>query len=269
MNADQMKEMIDAGQLEAVEAAWMQAIEEKQPLDAMANVLEALVKAEHLDTAETLGWALLAERTEQLSAEQALEVARAVVSAVAVSDELRGQAADLYRQVYGKDKHFETLLKASGLLSGQSPRRAFRTLDVRLGVQPGTYLANRFDNQVIQFSRYDDGLGEFVLIDSSGKSLRLEPKKLADEFDPADAKDFRVLVRHRPEDLRQLLDADPAAVLIGICLAYGGQIDSTRLKDLLVPAHLEAQKWSGWWNRARTAAKRSPSSRWRAAAPSW
>jgi hypothetical protein len=51
-----MLEMIAAGQAEALEAAWMQALEEKLALAGLVKVLEALVQADKLDLAETLGW---------------------------------------------------------------------------------------------------------------------------------------------------------------------------------------------------------------------
>lgn len=259
MNVERMNELIAAGEIDAVESAWMQAVEQNAPIEVLAKVLAALVDAEHLDAAETMGWALLAERIEEHPGDPlaVLGVARAVVSAVPISDELRGQAAELYRQAHGRHERFEVLLKASGLLTGQSPRRAFRTLEVCLAIRPGGYVANRYDHAVFQVDGYNEAMGEFEVSDTLGRTKRFEPKLLADEFDAVDDSDFRVLASHRPDALRELLEADPAAVLIGLCMANDGRIDANELKERLTPTYVPADKWSGWWNRARTAAKRS------------
>ncbi len=256
-NAETMLALIETDELESMESQWVAAVEADLPLADLVKVLEALVAAEHLDLAETLGWELLAERTEQLAGDALLDVAREVVSAVSVSDQLRGQAAELYRQVHGQHEHFEALLAAAGLLEGQSPQRAFRTLRTCLAIEPGSYLANRFDHQVIRATAYHAALGEFEAVDSQGRSLHMEPRSLADEFNVVADSDFRVLCQHRPEDLASLLETDPAAVLIGVCMSAGGQIDTNALKEHLVPTYLPKEKWARWWGRARTAAKRT------------
>ncbi len=97
----------------------------------------------------------------------------------------------------------------------------------------------------------------FDLTDARGHELAMEPKKLADEFDLVDETDFRVLCQHRHEQLGEMIESDPAAVLIGLCTSNGGRIDAMALKEQLVPQHVAADKWSGWWTRARTAVRRT------------
>jgi len=257
MNAQEMRELIETAQWDELESAWMDAIEAGTPAEDLAAVLEALAAADKLDLAETLGWMLLEDRAERHGPAEALEVAKAVVSAVAISDELRTRAAELYRQAHPGHEHLDDLLAASGLTSGQSPRRAFRTLETCLSVRPGQYLANRFDRRVLKAAGYDPAAAAFRLTDAAGAEHALEPKKLADEFEPVDETDFRVLAQHRRDQLAQILEDDPVAVLIGLCQAAGGQIDSGALKDQLAGKHMPAEKWNGWWGRARTAAKRS------------
>ncbi len=257
MSVKELLQSIEEGRMDTVESAWVQAVEADVPIEELATVLAALVKAEHLDTAETLGWEVLAERSEQLEGAALVKVARAVVTAVAISDQLRNQAMEIYRAHYADDEMFETFLSAAGLLSGQSPRRAFRTLDTCLAIGPDSYLANRFDHQVIRIVKYEDVLGEFEVIDAQGRTQHMEPKELADEFDPVDEGDFRVLCQHRPTQLQDLLQSNPAAALVGLCMSSGGQIDANELKERLVPTYLPKGKWSRWWTRARTAAKRN------------
>ncbi len=256
MEPDDMKSLVEAGDLDALETAWMEAVEEGRSAEELAGVLEKLVAAGELNTAETLGWALLAERGEKLSAERMLPEAEAVVTAVAESDELRAQAGEILRAVHGDHEHFEPVFQAAGLLSGQSPRRAFRTLRTCLSIKPGDYLVNRFDDRVVRVRGFDEVLKEFELSDPAGGNIRMECKNLADEFDPADEEDFRVLCQYRPDRLGEMVESDPVGLLIGLCRSRGGQIDAEELKELLVGTHIPSGKWSGWWNRARNAAKK-------------
>ena len=258
LNVEQLKDMVAAGQWAALESAWMQAAEEDLGVEPLTALLEQVVAAGQLDLAETLGWTLLEVRGQKLPAEGQLGVAKAVSSAVADSDELRSRAAGLYEQLHGRHEHFKAILQASGLLSGQPPARAFRVLEMCLTLAPGAYLANRFDNQVLRLARYDSLMGEYELAERTGRCVRVEPRTLAYEYDGIADNDFRVLCQHRPEQLSQVLQADPAAVLIGICMSHSGRVNSLELQDVLVPRHLSKDDWSGWWSRARTAAKRSP-----------
>ena len=258
MNVEQMIRMIADKQLGTLETAWLEAIETKVPPAEMAKILEALV-AEHLDLAEALATLLLEEQSGPPA--ETLATAKAVVAAVPVSDELRAKAAKLYETVYAQQvgpKAFDAILAASGLLSGQSPRRALRTLDTSLRLAPGTFLANRYDHVVLRVEKYNELFGEFELVDMHGGRQRLEPKALADEMDVVEPTDFRVLASHRGDELKKLLAQDTGAVLMGLCMSSGGSIDSDSLKDRLVPKYIAAGEWSGWWGKARTAAKRSP-----------
>ncbi len=256
MDVKQMIALVEAGKLDALETEWLSVIEVATPPADVAAVLAVLVDAGHLDSAETFAVMLLEERKAHLAPEALLPLAKAATSAVPMSDQLRAEAAEVYRALHGGGELFETLLKASGLLSGQSPRRALRTLDTCLPLEPGAYLANRFDHQVIRLSGYNNVFEAFEFTDPAGRQVRHEPKELADEFDRVDADDFRVLHQFRPEELGALLADDPAAVLVGICKSSGGSTDANALREMLVPAHLTRDQWSRWWSKARTAAKR-------------
>jgi transcription elongation GreA/GreB family factor len=257
MKLEQMLEMVSLSQVQELEAAWIVAIEEGMAQEDLGRVLEALVAAGQLNSAETLGWALLEDRGSSLAGEKLLSLAQAVVTAVQVSDELRSQAAQLYRKHYSQHPHFDALLRASGLISGQSPKRAFRTLETCLRLSAEDYLVNRFDHQSVQVRGYQAALGEFEIADAQGQVRRIEPKELADEFERVEKDDFRVLAQHKPEAVRAMLEEDPAGTLKALCIAAGGRIDANALRDKLVPAYLTKDQWSTWWSKARTAAKRN------------
>jgi transcription elongation GreA/GreB family factor len=252
-----MIEHIEAGRSDELESAWMAAAEADAiaPDDAAA-VLSRLVEADREEAAETLGWALLAECKEHAPPDRLLALSKAAATAVPVSAELRQEAVAAYRRLRGSHEHFDALVKASDVLSAQTPRRAFATLDLCLRVHDGDYLANRFQNRVVQVRRYDPTMNEYELEDLTAGRVTLEPRRLADEFEQVDETDFRILSRRDPERLAAVFQADPAGVLVGICQAHDGRIDSTSLRELLVPRYLARDQWSRWWTKARAAAKR-------------
>lgn len=256
MNVEQIKKWVAAKEIASVESAWLEAAAEPAAAAEMGAVLEALVAAGQLDTAETLAMTMLEEGAAGMEPAKALEYARAFTLAITDSDELRTRAADLYKKVYGAHARFAEIFDSAGLLGKQSPRRAFRTLDVCLNITAESYLAHRYEGHVVKYRDFNTLMGQFEAADANGRSIRLEPKALADEYDLVDARDFRVLCQHRVEELQKLLQSDPAAVLIGVCMSRGGRIGADDLKEWLVPQHLSKDEWNGWWGRARTAAKR-------------
>ena len=236
----------------------MQAAQEGAPPSELAAVLEALVAAAQGDRAAALAWAMLAEHADAMPPAAALQAARAFLLAVPQAADVRQQTADLYRKIYADHPELDLLLGVSGLLGSQSPRRAIQTLDTCLAIREGAYLANRFDGQVLRAKGFNQVMGEYELIRGPGAVIRIDPKNLADEFELVDEHDFRVLCQHRTEELGKLLQDDPSAVLIGICITHGGQTDSVSLKDMLVPRHIAVDQWSDWWSKARTAIRRCP-----------
>ena len=257
MNVANIKQWLADGNMNAVESAWMEGAEQGAPLEEMRQILAALVEADRTDEAETLGWMFFSDAAERFEPAAALEAVRILLPLLPGNQELRDLAVGLYRKVHGEAEHFEDLLRASGLATVQATRRAVRTLDICLAIRAGTYMANRYDGQVVRVEEFNAVMGQVRVTQPNGQTIDFEPKLLADEFDPVDDIDFRVLCGFRREELGGRVQKDIASVLIGICLSHGGEIDATALKDLLVPHHVESAKWSGWWGRARTAAKRS------------
>jgi len=258
MDINQIREWISAGQTAEVEKAWMSAAESASGISAKqaGEVFAALVEAKKDDLADALGWALLEERRGLDTLAQRLELAKVMALAVPVSGDLRQQALELYREVFGSHGHFDGLVKASEINNAQTPRRAFAVLDLCLKLTDGSYVSNRFRNQVVQIKRFDAALGEYELEDLADGLMTLDARSLADEFEIIGDTDFRVLSRRDPARLGEMFFDDPATVLIGVCQSHEGRIDAGELKDMLVPRYVPADKWSGWWNKARTAAKR-------------
>ena len=257
MDIEAIKQWLASGKTDAIENAWMEAIEQGTALATMVKTLETVVDAGNEATAESLGWMLLSEIDESAPPADALEAFRAVLPMMKAEGELRDKAAALYEKVHGQHEHFKTFLAESGLQGNQATRRAIRTLDTCLAIEKGSYLANRYDHRAARVEGFDAVLEEFELTETAGHTTSMKPKPLADEFAPADETDFRVLCAFEREKLAKTIAGKPKDLLLSICKAHGGEITATDLKKLLVPKHMDVGKWGGWWSRARTAAKRA------------
>jgi len=257
MDMQTVNQLIADGDMNGVESAWIQAADAGESPAVMCQALKALIEARQSDIAEMLAWMLLSDAVERLAAQEALDVAREILPVLPGGPELREMTASLYEQVYAQTENFQALLAASGLQSGQAPRRAIRTLDTCLAIGPGSYLAGRYESKVLRAEGFNAATGCFEVTDARGDTMMLEPKPLADNYEPAGGNDFRVLRAFRPDELAGLVNDDPAAAMIGVCRLYDGRVESLELRDTIVPKYLPKDKWSGWWNRAKTAVKRS------------
>ncbi|MDP6044711.1 MAG: GreA/GreB family elongation factor, partial [Phycisphaerae bacterium] len=164
----------------------------------------------------------------------------------------------LYKQIHSQVEHFDMFMDESGLEANQAPRRAIRTLDTCLALSPGTALAGRYENSVLRVDGFNNLTGCFDLTEPNGRQISLEPKPLADNYEPVEDTDFRVMRAFKPDELDEIVASDPTSVMIGICRMNSGQIESLELRDIIVPKHLPQKKWNSWWTRAKTAVKRSP-----------
>ena len=257
MDLLQIKQWISQGLVDSLEGAWLDALEKQDQPKLMIQTIKELSSADKGEMAATLAGLWFEDMSANFSDQEKLDIARQILPSLPPGDELRTIATEFYRAVHGEKEHFEDFLRASGLTDSQTLRRAIQTMNVCMSAEIGAYLLNRFEDQVVRIDQFNLATDQFELTTSNGRRIEMDPKLLADEFIPADADDFRVLCAFEPDRVADLAESDPAAILIGACLAKNGSIEMPQLKDLLVPHYIDSDKWSRWWSRARSTAKRS------------
>jgi transcription elongation factor GreA len=258
MDLPKITQLLQNDDVDALEIEWMEAIEARQSSEEMCETLKLILDAKKPDIAVMLASILLTDASEKRTPQEALDIARDVLPILPGNPELRTVTAKLYKQVFAETEHFDLFMDESGLESNQAPRRAIRTLDTCLALKQGTPLAGRYEHNVLLVDGFNDLTGCFDLTEPGGQQISLEPKPLADNYEPVDDTDFRVLRAFRPDELQGLVTSDPTAVMIGVCRMNGGRVESLELRDTIVPRYLTQKKWSNWWTRAKTAVKRSP-----------
>lgn len=256
MDTHRILDWIASSELGAVENEWLEAMGTEVDLADAKCVLEALKPADEGDLANQLVELLLETIQERDGQVAAMEAAVELLPSVPGNEALRELATDLYTHIHGQADYFEDFLRLSGLQAKQALSRAIQTLEISLTALKGTYLAERYGSRVARVEGYDDLLCQFVLRVGSSEEL-MDPILMADYFERVDETDFRVLAAFKPAELTELIQSDPAVMLVSLCKSNEGSIDTNKLRDRLTGKYIEAKAWSRWWSRARTAARKS------------
>ena len=223
----------------------------------LAEPLSTLLEKGQPDRVKTLGPMVLEALPEGADAWGVLAAVKVFLAAEPDSPEWRKRAADAYRRVSAADAGFDSLLAASGLLAGRPCRVACKVLDLGVQLRVGSFLLSRTEDRVAEVASLDrTNMLATLRLAAGNRTLPLA--ELARGYDLVADDDFRVLRQLHPERLKELIDSDPVALVIGLIHAHGQHIDQETLKSELVPRYLDAKSWTKWWSAARTQLKRSP-----------
>lgn len=253
-----LMDLAKRGEYKNLEDRWLATMEHAaERRHEMLDTLEVLHKNGKSDLATTLGWSWLSTQKEKAEPAEVLELGRELVIRCGDSPEMRQEILGLYKQVYADRPELDKLIEASGLTGEKTPRRALRTLEICLNLKAGDYLLSRSEERAAQVIEVDLDRPEYVIRTKRGEEV-LEPDSLALHYDAVGPNDFRALSQLHPEKINDLLESDPASLVIGLLHGHQDKMDSDELKHLLSPKYIPASKWSSWWSKARAAMNRSP-----------
>jgi transcription elongation factor GreA len=188
----------------------------------------------------------------------AFETARAALRASQRPEGLRDVLVTVYKAKHGKNAHLETFLKKSGLTGEGAVRPQIEALDRLLTFSEGAYVFHRggwgygvvtdFDPEeekmVVDFQRKP---GHQIGIQSATKIL----ERLSDDH-------IGVYKHYRMDELKQLMEADPAKVFRIFLRSHGGKTTLKQVREAFVPEVLDKNAWSRWWTRAKKEILKDP-----------
>jgi len=251
-----LRSLAAAGQFDALEAAWMEAIEDETfDPDAAFGVLEAVTEQGAAKGLETLTWLLVSTWMEAGRAADARAVVRRAAEVLPASGILREEIAGLYRQACAEADGIDTLVAMTLGRDDLPLPTAVARLETLVALAPGAF--------VIDPRRRHPGcvLGvdpeRQVLKVSFGESERGYDAVSIENVEAGDPEDYRALVAFAPERLKELADQDPAELARLVLKTLGRQMKFRDFKAALEPV-VPAKAWSKWWARARDRVRRSP-----------
>ncbi len=273
MEVDSLLKLASGGNTRAVEDAWMSKLESDSAspdsVVAMLPLLEALAKQGQISEATTLAMTAMESLGERFEPADVLRAAGPMHLALSKKSELGEHVSGLYLKAYPDQDGLEALIEEAGVSGGRPPRRALRTMDVCLTVQPGSYVAARHDDASAQVGSIDTSDWQISVSLPSGQKSKLGPVEFADNYAPVGEDDFRVLRDFDGERLAEVLTKKPAEIVVSIMRTSGNKTDSDTLMGMLCPKFIETKNWSRWWTKARTALKRDPHIEMEGRSPYW
>ncbi len=260
MDTEVLVKLAASGNVKNVEEEWLSVLENEtatpETLLELLPVLETLAEKGRATEAATLAWTTIEMFGERFSEAELLPAAGGMLLVLNKSKELRQQVTGLYRQAFADRPNLEALLEEAGIEGGRPVRRAVRTLDVCLALENGTYLAARHEDTTAQVVNVD-GESWNVVVKTPDGECELGPVEVADQYMPVEAGDYRILRDFHPDQLVELVEKDPARIVISILRDRGNKLDSDQLRAALCPSPIEPKKWSRWWTKARNALRRT------------
>lgn len=270
MNVQSLDSLVESSEFDAVEDAWLTALADAQTRPQQwaeaVSVLAALVKAGRADQARELAVTAVEELQDRFGPAEALIAGRAFLLALGRLDDFRRTGAELYRTAYADRAGIDRLIEESGLAGARTVRRATRTLDVCLSLEPGSCVVGRHEDTAARVRGIDEQTWR-ITIDTPAGAKTVAPTALADAYAPAGPDDYRVLAHFDPERLQTLLGDDPVPVVINVLRTHNDSITSDALRELLSPRFIPEEQWSKWWTRTRNLLKRVPEVRIEGRAP--
>lgn len=260
MQVQELIKLAGSGNVKDVEQEWLTFLSESdasaKALAPAVEVIDLLKGQDRADLAESLAWTAIESVQERTSAEEALRAAQPMMLKLNKSTELRGQVTKLYKQIYEGRDGLDRLMEEAGLEGGRPPRRAMRTMDVCLAIEPGMYMVGRHEDVAGRVESVDTDTWT-IEATVGGKVETFEAVEFADQFAPANEDDYRVLAAFDHDRLSKMLTSNPADVIESVLIVHGEPMPDDELQQTLVPKYLPAGDWSKWWTKARTAARRS------------
>jgi transcription elongation GreA/GreB family factor/histone H3/H4 len=246
-------------QLDALEAAWNQAVKSPDPaaVGRYATVIDVLCDKD--------------------MASRALGMATAMIEALAGRDETMA-ALELGFRAMRKSAHNDALAKTVvGLIDKRYGEEGWLpVLKTRAGLDTATSVTSILEfDRLRRFTRghvvyHGAGWGEGAIEEfaaatqevtvafATGRREAFPLDTLLSRFKPLDPQDLRAMKMQRMELLKGEAEKDPSTLIRRAATLYRGTINSQELKRELSPAVIAEKDWAGFWKRAKTAATKDP-----------
>jgi len=165
---------------------------------------------------------------------------------------------DAFTRYWGQDEQRMAFLKAADILNARDVAEAFERLEVLLHLHEGAYVVHPGGWGVGRVRKVLPLTGHLEVDLEQRRGHRVNLGAAATIFKPLAADHFSAMLFDRREELAALAEEDPRALLRLLLKSFGSPQAVSEIRNRLVPAVLPKEKWSGWWNRARTAIKHDP-----------
>jgi transcription elongation factor GreA len=253
----EMLSLSGRGSADALEAAWMVAVEEGSiASEHLVLVLDDVASRQRPKLMESLLWLLISINHEKRGADAALDAVWQARNLLPDSDSLREEITGLYRKVHVAAAGIETLTQMTLLRKDVPLKSAILLLERLLELRPGTYVSDSRRKSPGRITGPD--AARKVLTVSFGESERAYDALGLDALEVLEANDFRAMAIFDHPGLETLAKDDPAQLVQLVLKTNGPRMGIKDLKARLVGTAVSATGWSKWWSGAKAVIKRCP-----------
>ena len=249
-----------SGGAEALESAWLEAMDEPGEVRSYLDALAALPEAQQRGVAPAL-LALLLEAYQAREAHaNVIEVIKAMHEAHAGSRglDLRQVGLDAIDSLYGAEEWYELFLRLAKI-EDLDPAEGILRFQKLLAFLPGSPVYHR--------TGWGDGVVTGIELEED--SFRVQFRSESFERSMPFTTGLEVLTVLPPEDLRarllvdeeglkQAAQEDPASLLRAVARLHNGRAGSKEIKQWLCGPVIPTSKWASWWRKAKIAAAQDP-----------
>ena len=252
---EELEKLARKGKLDEVESAWMDLVGgDSIPWAGLLAVAEVMGRHGGAGRLESLLWCLLTELKERGEADAALKVALAGCALLPQSDQIRRDAADLYRRLHADSPAMEALIAFTLGDQALPLDAAVERLKALEQLRPGAYLR---EDPGARHGRVEEiSAQERCIVARFEDGLKRYGPAQAEALKPVASDDFRALVIFERERLSEMARNAPEELMI-LALKTFGRLDQGRLKLYVAPL-LGGASWAKWWAELKGLIEVSP-----------
>lgn len=257
---DRLTELASAGDMDGLEEAWLEALEDPGPADVFLDALDALDPTQQQERSLSL-LTLVLETYEGLERyEDVVKIGRALGKLRPRDPVIRRTLIHNLRASHKDSKWIEHFLRASGLIEGVPIDEGMERFDSFAPYKPGsgvfhdsgwgTGIVEGFNSVTRDLKiRFEDGFVRELPVSSAVESLA-----------PLESGDFRVMLMTNSEGLKAMAEEEPSLLLRKVLSLQrpGEKLTAAQLKERIVDTVIPSGEWQRWWSRAKQAAARDP-----------
>ncbi|MEI6131016.1 MAG: hypothetical protein WCR59_13200, partial [Planctomycetota bacterium] len=243
-------------QLDSLEKAWAQATKAPKP-DSTRHYLatiDALCERDMQSRAVVLAAQMIDALTTAAAVDSAIELATRVVKRGAHNEALVRNLVSLIERRFATEDWWPLMRERSGLNPASVTAQALLEFDRLRRYTTGHVVYHQAGWGEGVVTAFHADRKEIEVTFATGRREEFPIDTVIARFKPLESDDLRAMKLQQVDELKRLMENEPAILIRIAAKLYRGTISSTQLKAELVPAIVEDKTWASFWKRAKTAA---------------
>jgi len=246
------------GDMEGAEGVWLEALESAPPpLADLIGAAEMLLEMGEEDRVAAM-LDLAAATFQEAPPALRLRRLRAAIRADRKREEFRKEYVDVIREMNPEARALGVFLRHADIAGARDPMAALDLLDRLMRYEVGSYVEHPGGWGVGKVIDVLPDADQLIVDLERKRSHRISIDAVPNVLRPLPSGHFAALRFDRLDELRERAGREPLGLVKLVLESAGKPLALKEVKERLVPDIVEADSWTGFWSKARAAAKRDP-----------